>query len=519
MTDAELLEKGKELGLKPRKLKNDGDKEKFQKEILAKEQLLKDREAKLEDKAKKLSKRGKSLSVKDQAELDAIKGKKRQDDPDKLFPKFGGTNVPYIRLSGDLPSVADWAKVAVPVYVSNFSEFGAPSEEKTLPIVGNINAAKSALAGKDQAINNARAKFQGQSTELLDDLAISLGKNETDYSGIDRSDTIFKGLYSGRDPFIFEMGGHPDAMFDTKGTRAIRVLDVASVMMARANERKKDKADKAVSIFSDNAVSVGVRSMKAEPATPVYVVNRSVPTDAGQLLLGIAKILLKVIMPFGGDLVAGQLESLAGGNAGGVDQLLDMAGLATGGEGKALTSATKKTTHFISGDSLNKSPNPEQVSIDWNKKSYSVKPIPAFATGGGESASGQVRRMTSGERNQPMSVGISSHTITYERALQGANDSGNKEALKVYSVNPGITDLVELGNGRVSLIGLVADMTSRLASIEQLLSVGNEQTSAVVAATSATAANVSKLATKSSSGQNPFAGGFPNDLDSILVGR
>ena len=31
-------------------------------------------------------------------------------------------------------------------------------------------------------------------------------------------------------------------------------------------------------------------------------------------------------------------------------------------------------------------------------------------------------------RKKPMSVGISSHLVTYDRNLQGANDGGNKEA-------------------------------------------------------------------------------------------
>jgi hypothetical protein len=94
------------------------------------------------------------------------------------------------------------------------------------------------------------------------------------------------------------------------------------------------------------------------------------------------------------------------------------------------------------------------------------------------------------------------------------------EPMKVYAVNPGITDMVEIGNGKASLIGLVADMAGRLASIEGLLSIGNEQNSAIIAAASATASNVGKLASKSNSSMssNPFAGGFPSDLDSILTG-
>ena len=58
--------------------------------------------------------------------------------------------------------------------------------------------------------------------------------------------------------------------------------------------------------------------------------------------------------------------------------------MAKGGHGSLAAQGIAKNTHFISGDSLNKKPNPEQVSIDWKSKSYSVKPIPQFATGGSE---------------------------------------------------------------------------------------------------------------------------------------
>jgi len=68
------------------------------------------------------------------------------------------------------------------------------------------------------------------------------------------------------------------------------------------------------------------------------------------------------------------------------------------------------------------------------------------------------------------------------------------------------------------MIGLVADMAGRLASIEGLLSIGNQQGVAIATATAATASNTSKLASKSSGSSNPFAGGFPSDLDNILIG-
>jgi len=272
------------------------------------------------------------------------------------------------------------------------------------------------------------------------------------------------------------------------------------------------------SMIDSKLRSRGYKNAKNEPITPVYVTNQSLPTDAGKLILGLARILLRVLVPIGGGLIADQLDAMASGS-GGIDQLLEMAGLATGGKGRAAGGLSRKTTHFISGDSLNKRPNPEQVSINWANKSYAVKPIPQFAEGGGQSASGQVMRMTATERSKPMSVGISSHLVTYDRALQGANDNGDKQALKVYAVNPGITDMVDVNGANVSLIGLVSDAVARLSNIEGLLSINNEQNNAAIAATTAVATNVNRLRTSSSKGSmNPFANGFPSDLDEILTG-
>ena len=72
---------------------------------------------------------------------------------------------------------------------------------------------------------------------------------------------------------------------------------------------------------------------------------------------------------------------------------------------------------------------------------------------------------------------FASNLVTYTRTLKDAKeDDASKKAIKVYAVNPGITDVVDLGGGNsASLIGLVADMNLRLASIEGLLATGNSQ--------------------------------------------
>jgi len=316
---------------------------------------------------------------------------------------------------------------------------------------------------------------------------------------------------------------------DILSGKVLRVFDVSRWAQGIKEEKDKnskrktkqsDGSTKEVEFFSPGAEILGIKKIKVEPATPVYVVNKTLPTDVFAAIKGLIGSIAQILPPPLSGLVTTALNATmnVGGETGTLSDMLNK--YATGAKGKTYS----KKTHFISGDSLTRKPNPEQVSIDWTKKSFSVKPIPQFAKGGdmSESAPGQVRRMTLSDREKPMSVGISSHLVTYERTLSGVRDNGSKEAVKVFSVNPGITDLVDVAGKNVSLIMLVADMTQRLTNIEGLLSINNEQNRAVVAATTTTAANTAKMSSGgggSSGSSNPFVGSpFIDDLSTILKG-
>jgi hypothetical protein len=306
-----------------------------------------------------------------------------------------------------------------------------------------------------------------------------------------------RGIFNDLDetnPFIAEFSGDKGTQaFDSEGTMGIRVMDMSKVITPTA------RAKSAISFEAD---SIGINGVQRGPASPVYIVNKNldVTTRTDKLAEDSIKQSAKLL-----------LSSM------GLGAIAPLVGLSTGGTGRSL--GTTKNS-FIAGDSKTGRENKELVNIDWKSKSFSVKPIPEFADGGSQkNISGQIKRMTSEERNKPMSVGISSHSVTYTRALSGISNEGTKEAIKVYSVNPGITDVVEVGGINVSLIGLVADMTQRLTNIEGLLSIGNQQRSANVAATTEVAKGISKLKGGSNGGGNPFVnGGFPSSLDSILQG-
>jgi hypothetical protein len=321
------------------------------------------------------------------------------------------------------------------------------------------------------------------------------------------------------DPMYVNMNA-PSDVTRVKGKYAMRVFDTTQLLMQKYALDKRIKDKKKDDMFFDISNSIGasikdsgINKLKKEPVTPVYITNKAVPTD----VLAVFKAIAGFIPVIGGPLKKA-LESATNSSGGTISAMLDMVSpFAKGGSGKA----TSATSQFISGDSRLSRPgreNKELVNINWKKQEYAVKPIPSvpkFADGGSKTLSGKVKRMTESDRIAPMSVGISSNLVSYSRTLQGVSDDGNKQALKVYTVNPGIMDMVEVAGVTTSLIALVADVAQRLTSIEGLMSVNNQQNNASLAVSNRMVATMAK----GGSGGNPFAGGsFPTGLDTILKG-
>jgi hypothetical protein len=489
---------------------------------------------------------GNRLNARDQARLDVLQeAKKEKEYARSISGLFGGDKTPYVRLTS-IPTDSNFEKVsqlAVPVWVLNQVSpiisgsptgtptigSGSPTYTPTIgsgsptytPIIGPIPTTKSRLLNLKPNVNiqaiessNIRAKqtFEKQLKVTQDNFGMNVSSRRVGRP-IKMSSTsgLFPGFVSEaiiRDPFVADISS-PKQSFSNKGTYALRVFDMANMI---TSDEKKTGAKN--TFFSDTANGMGLSKYRKEPATPVFVVNKMLPTDTGELLIELGGLLVDSFTAGLGGGAAKSALRLAMGSGGGMNELFNMVGLATGGTGRGLG----RSSHFISGDSLTKAPNPEQVSIDWSNKSYSVKPIPAFATGGSESMSGKISRMTASERTKPMSVGISSHLVTYSRELQGVKDDNQKQAIKVFNVNPGISDLVEYGGSSVSLIGLVSNMVTRLENIEELLSINNQISTAAVEATTVVAKNISGLSSSSGRSSNPFAGGFTDELDEILVG-
>lgn len=175
---------------------------------------------------------------------------------------------------------------------------------------------------------------------------------------------------------------------------------------------------------------------------------------------------------------------------------------------------------FITGDSLNKKPNEEIVSIDRNNRRYSVKPVPEGTAASVRSATqpGGNTALSSKERSVPMQAILSSGVVGYTKALYNVSDDDNKTAIKVYTVNTGIDEKIQIGDTEASLFDLVYgiytsfnNIASVMASNTQILSTIANNTASTVSAVN----NVSNAISNSSGSTNPFT----NELDFILQGR
>ena len=175
---------------------------------------------------------------------------------------------------------------------------------------------------------------------------------------------------------------------------------------------------------------------------------------------------------------------------------------------------------FITGDSLNKKPNEEIVSIDRNNRRYSVKPVPEGTAASVRSATqpGGNTALSSKERSVPMQAILSSGVVGYTKALYNVSDDDNKTAIKVYTVNTGIDEKIQVGDTEASLFDLVYgiytsfnNIASVMASNTQILSTIANNTASTVSAVN----NVSNAISNSSGSTNPFT----NELDFILQGR
>ncbi len=314
--------------------------------------------------------------------------------------------------------------------------------------------------------------------------------------------------------------GTTSILGELKGKR-----DKISEIEKRPGRFKRNKDDdemnkyiEAKAYLSDDAKALGIdyllhRTNKDKKdknklgAMPVYVTNSALSTDMFEAFINLLEILENVDL-FGIGTAASLAKTALTGD---VSSLL---GFATGGVGKY--KGSNNTTSFISGDSLSTKPNPEKVSIDWSNKSFSVKPIPAYATGVTDNGI-TATRMSAVDRTAPMAVALSSHTIEYSTSLPGTDDN---KALKVYSVNSTIFDQVTVNGREISLMELIDNINTAIVELNVVNGVSSSYLSTISTATAATAdlaTDIKSLVSNIGSGNsNQFE--YPDSLNELLRG-
>lgn len=199
-------------------------------------------------------------------------------------------------------------------------------------------------------------------------------------------------------------------------------------------------------------------------------------------------------------------------------KMLDLTTSATGSTIKAKAS----TSSVITGDALhgNKA-NPELVNVDWAAQKIKVTPISTFATGGtatqqkNNSNISNINRMTPGERNKPLQVGISNGLVTYSKQFSDVENDGSNTAVKVYSINSGINEKIRIGENEISMFEAVYGVYTSVVSIEQAVKANTEMLGIIASNTTSISSSTSKIAT---SGNNESVFTFPSNLDSVLAG-
>ena len=273
------------------------------------------------------------------------------------------------------------------------------------------------------------------------------------------------------------------------------------------------------------------------PVNPVYVVNNG-PYDmktydtlakTASTVEDIASDVAQLPILFMGLQQAG-MSFNAESAAAGVSKVLQVVSTAASAAASGLKSgfATggnmrggNKVSQIITGDHPQGKNNTELVSVDWGSKNINVKPIPMMATGGDAKSNAasnitNVQRMTSSERAKPMIVNIGSGVVTYTKKFDDVHDDGTNTAIKVYSVNSGITEKVKIGDTEISLFDAVYGVYASMNVLVSEMSTNNQLLTAISAASNATYKSINKLASANNTA-SPFS--FTTELDDVLAGR
>ena len=354
-----------------------------------------------------------------------------------------------------------------------------------------------------------------------------------------------------------QAGLNPDE-FGIMSATSEKQLDKITKKIVKAIQRKKKAGaeEKENSKISSEAQNMGLSTVSKTAIMPVYVVNKSLGMNDGSIKGAVDSVrssvetnMSNLMLTLGGPwavtapMGVGAITNPLMIGTGVADKIMDTAVdvmdtaksvlgqtlfSATGGRiTKAATGGTVKRTgrgmprfstggsSIITGDAMGSNifaggAKPELVQTDGNT---TVTPLNKTGT----EQRYKIDRMTSTERNSALATAISSHIVKYNYTLpsEASEVSNSGEAIKVFSVKPGITDVIDVAGEQTTLAALLANIYGQLALIAGNTGTGNELLTAIA---SKPVANVSGGG-GGNTDSNPFAGGFPSSLDGILGGE
>lgn len=238
------------------------------------------------------------------------------------------------------------------------------------------------------------------------------------------------------------------------------------------------------------------------------------PMGVGQMsnptLLGMAvKSKVSNVVNKVGETIADAAKTTVGMNTGG-----KVLKAATGATITSKSSQSKYATSVITGDAAGNNifkggARPELVQSTGD---LAIKPLNKESTASRQ----KIQRMSSTERQSALATGITSHVVKFSYKLPSdvSEVSNQGEAIKVFDVKPGLTDIIKVAGAETTIAELIAGLSAQLATLNSIAATGNGLLSNIASKQTVSVSNSGGY----SSG-NPFAGGFPDNLDEITGGN
>lgn len=455
----------------------------------------------------------------------------------KQFAK-GGITYSDIYITGDAPGKNIFAGGAKPELIQTFSR--TPVLSKITPISKFANGGVSQSTPVDSNTMNTVSTVGG-SGGFFTKFAMNRAKAKLD--DLQMRSNIAQA--------IEQLGGEVPGNYMSASEKSLAKALSRAVTNYTKEQKQKKKPSKTASTnkLSADAKATGIKEIDTTQKTmPVFVTNEfandkvlinkldeinfSITDNFSTLMMGLGTG-FQLAAPmgvgvgfFGGLLGTGMANMISSKVASalkmGATAMGEMFGMSTGGSvTRAATGgfipkfASGGKHSIITGDAPGKNIFAGGAKPELVKSSGDMDIIPLNKTG--KENQTKISRMNASERKNALATAISSHVVKFNYSLpDGVNEVSNEgEAIKVYSVKPGINDIINVNGEEITLMQLLSGVYTHLGAILATSTANSQILTAIASKPTATVSTAAPAAEN----PNPFAGGFPNSLDSILGGN